>query len=89
MVSKKTRVSSRLPRKLLEEYKQAILTSQGRQLEDDEAEMEAMGVLKLHQLLFEMEAQEERRKKLHRILTNGFKEPTLGPVDREFFGPRK
>ncbi|KAA0206240.1 hypothetical protein EDM68_03085 [Candidatus Uhrbacteria bacterium] len=86
MVSKKIRVSSRLPRKLLEEYKQAILTSQGRQLGDDEAEMEATDVLRLHHLLFELEAQEEQRKKLHRLLTNGFKEPKLGPVDSEFFG---
>lgn len=86
MVSRKSRVSSRLPRKLLDEYKRAILTDQGRVLNDDDAEMEAMGVLKLHHMLIEMEAQEDQRKKLHRLLTNGFKEPKLGLVDSEFLG---
>jgi hypothetical protein len=75
-----------MPRHTLEEYKKIILETQGRVLEDDEAELEAMNVIKGTAFLIELKVRRLQREKLHRLLTNGFKEPKLGPVDSEFFG---
>lgn len=88
MVSDNTfnRRSPHMPRQMLEEYKRIILETQGRVLEDGEAELEAMYVLQGTVFLIELRVKELQREKLHRILTNGFKEPKLGPVDSEFFG---
>gem|GEM_PF-5093310 len=78
--------SPHMPRHTLEEYKKIILETQGRVLEDDEAELEAMNVIKGTAFLIELKVRRLQREKLHRLLTNGFKEPKLGPVDSEFFG---
>lgn len=78
--------SPHMPRHMLEEYKKIILETQGRTLEDDEAELEAKNLLDGVAFLVKLKMKEDRRRALHRILTNGFKEPRLGPVDREFFG---
>jgi hypothetical protein len=71
---------------MVEEYMKIVLEAQGRALEYDEAEFEAMNVLDGAGLLVNLRVEEIKREKLHRLLTNGIKEPKLGPVDSEFFG---
>lgn len=73
---------------MLEEYKRLILQEQGRVLEDGDAEMEALNLIEGVAFLVELKAREIQRKTLHRLLTNGFKEPKLGPVDERLFGTK-
>lgn len=85
MVSDENR-SPHMPRHMVEEYKKIILETQGRTLEDEEAEFEAMNLLDGVGYLITLKAERLQRERLHRLLTNGFKEPKLGPVDARFFG---
>ena len=78
--------SPHMPRQMLEEYKKIILEIQNRVLEDGEAELEAMNVIQGTAFYLELRMKELQSEKLHRILTNDFKEPKLGAVDSARFG---
>lgn len=80
--------SPHLPRHLLEEYKRIVLETTGRVFEDGEAELDAMNLLDGAVFLVEGTMRDAQRKKLHRLLTNDFKEQKPRSV-KMFFGDRR